>query len=161
MLSYYREINSVLEAWRGKDIFLAKIPKGINSVDRLDWELFARLQFPSYYGFNANALYDCLGDFHWMEKRHVVLIFSDIPALKDWQLAIYVDVLANSVLDWQKRLGDPWYEKLGIHELHVYFPERCRKKVEWLLAEQPEPPKRKEENEPTDPPGKGASGTTK
>ncbi|MFR9164902.1 MAG: barstar family protein [Dysgonomonas sp.] len=36
------------------------------------------MRFPNYFGFNWNALLDCLRDFDWIEEKYIILI-HDCP----------------------------------------------------------------------------------
>lgn len=49
-------------------IFIAHLPK-IESEEQLFNELNFKLKFPPYFGFNWNAIYDCLTDFSWIEQK--------------------------------------------------------------------------------------------
>ena len=59
------------------------------------------LLFPAYFGRNWNALYDCLRDFHWTEKKEVLLVHSDLPQLAEAELKTYLEVLRDAAADWK------------------------------------------------------------
>jgi len=57
-------------------------------------------KFPSYFGHNWDALYDCITNLKWMDKNGAVIIFSDtehfrLAAPDDWQTAnsIFLDAV--------------------------------------------------------------------
>jgi hypothetical protein len=72
------------------------------------------LCFPTYFGENWNALFDCLRDFHWVDKRRIVLVHDDVPDIPADDLRVYLEILRDAVTDW--RAGEP-------HELVVVFDE--------------------------------------
>ncbi len=49
--------------------FIAILPFGINNKNELLDELKKKLMFPEYFGFNWDALSDCLKDFHWIKEK--------------------------------------------------------------------------------------------
>lgn len=109
-----------------KDVFCVRLDPTICKEDMLLEEFFYLLWFPGYFGFNWNALYDCLKDFHWMPFHKVVLIHETIPDLPHEDLKIYIDILRDSVLSWK-----PGEE----HSLEVVFKESHREAIEKILTE--------------------------
>lgn len=69
-----------------------------------DNDLFRQLSdilaFPDYFGDNWNALFDCLRDFSWINKRGVVLVHSEIPVLSEEELMTYFEIIFSAVEDW-------------------------------------------------------------
>lgn len=109
-----------------KDAFVAVLPSAISDKRTLLEELAQVLAFPAYFGFNWDALFDCLRDFNWIEEQLVVLVHSDLPALSESDLKIYVRLLRDSVLDW--RPGEA-------HRFEVAFAQSDGEVVERLLRE--------------------------
>ena len=105
--------------------FVAVVPAGITDADALVNALVDVLRFPAYFGFNWDALYDCLTDFHWLQQHTIVLAHQDAPALEATTLEMYLDVLRAAMLDWQP--GDA-------HALRVVFPANARPELERLLT---------------------------
>jgi hypothetical protein len=85
----------------GQDAFVAVLPCAIATKQALLEALANVLIFPAYFGFNWDALFDCLRDFNWIKNRVVVLIHDELPALPEQELCIYVRLLRDSVLDWR------------------------------------------------------------
>lgn len=108
------------------DAFVVRIQGDISSKDKLLHALYEKLDLPGYFGFNWDALVDCLRDFHWVAKKRIVIAHENIPPLGGQELKIYLEILADSVLDWKP--GDE-------HELEVVFPESTRDRIETLLGE--------------------------
>ncbi|MGO4569804.1 barstar family protein [Rhizobium sp. 2YAF20] len=84
------------------------------------------LTFPAYFGFNWDALFDGLRDFSWINEQLVVLVHTNLPALSESELKIYVRLLRDSVLDW--RPGET-------HRFEVAFAQSDREAVERLLRD--------------------------
>lgn len=82
------------------------------------------LNFPDYFGSNWNAVYDCLRDFHWIEKKGIVLIHNELPAVDELTLETYIQVLVAAIQDWQEDEE---------HYLEVIFPEESRMLVQKYL----------------------------
>lgn len=105
------------------DSLVAEVPQGISDTKQLLDVLYRQLGVPGYFGFNWNALSDCLRDFHWVKQRNVVIIHQDVPALTGADLVTYAEVLDECVRSWK-----PSEE----HRLVVVFPRSCRAKIEQL-----------------------------
>ncbi len=105
---------------------VAVIPQGINDVAELLNALYERLNLPGYFGFNWNALSDCLRDLHWVDSFRLVLFHEDLPGLKKDELKIYLDILNEAVQDWC--IDEE-------HRLIVIFPPTTRERVAAALTE--------------------------
>jgi RNAse (barnase) inhibitor barstar len=93
------------------------IPPGIKDARQLFDLLFRELSLPNYFGFNWNALSDCLKDFHWIKQHDIVIVHQDLPNLEEAYLVNYLGVLVEGVCSWK-----PNEE----HRLIIIFPETCR-----------------------------------
>jgi hypothetical protein len=114
------------EGWTPSgDEYAAEVPVGVRSAEALLQALYDALHLPGYFGFNWNALSDCLRDFHWLQQRAIVLRHRDVPALPAAELRTYLEVLAEAVGSWQ-----PGEE----HSLRVVFPSKVRAEVLRLMA---------------------------
>ena len=87
---------------------------GICNKNELFEQLQEKLLLPDYFGYNWDALYDCLRDFHWIKQKKIALVHDDLPILDESELKTYLDVLMDAVLDWNE------YEE---HSLEVVFSE--------------------------------------
>ena len=66
-INSFDEINS----YERENIFIATLSSNIKNKIELLNELYHKLQFPEYFGFNWDALWDLLCDFSWIkQKRH-------------------------------------------------------------------------------------------
>lgn len=107
------------------EVFYVRIDPAICTSEELLKALYYLLWFPGYFGFNWDALYDCLRDLEWVPQRKVVLVHSALPKLPESELRIYLEVLRDAALSWE---GD------GAHDLEVFFSIDERPGVEILLA---------------------------
>jgi Barstar (barnase inhibitor) len=95
------------------EAFVVLVPAGLTTSEALLQTLYEHARLPGYFGFNWDALSDCLRDLHWIECHAVVLLHADVPKLPLQDLRTYVDVLAECVASWV-----PGEE----HSLKVVFP---------------------------------------
>lgn len=94
---------------------------GINNKKELLKQLSGKLEMPEYFGYNWDALYDCLRDFHWIEQQKIILVHDDLPLLNEHELSTYLQVLLDAIQDWKD--GEE-------HSLEVVFSESVRSVVE-------------------------------
>lgn len=105
---------------RFEDALVGSVPAQISDSMVLLRAVADALSFPAYFGENWNALFDCLRDFHWTDKRSIVLVHEDVPQIPGDELKVYLEVLRDSVADWKP--DEP-------HELVVVFNEKSRDAV--------------------------------
>lgn len=108
------------------DAFVARVPNGVVSASALVEGLFECMGMPGYFGFNWNALSDCLRDMHWMKNHNVVMVHGDVPELSPRELREYLEVLHRCVGSWGPEEG---------HSLTVVFPGGARPHIEKLISE--------------------------
>lgn len=106
------------------EVFYVRVDPEISLSEELLKSLYYLLWFPGYFGFNWDALYDCLRDLGWIPCRKVVLVHETLPDLPEEDLKVYLEILRDSVLDWG---GDQE------HELEVFFRSADRCRVEKIL----------------------------
>ena len=61
--------------------FVAHIPRGLSTKEQLFDALSKELQPPHYFGRNWDALWDCLGEWSWIQEKKVILSHQDVPNL--------------------------------------------------------------------------------
>src|SRR5690348_10822899 len=76
----------------------ADIPSGITEPQQLMNALFDTLQLPGYFGFNWDALSDCLRDFHWLNVPRILIIHHDLPLVLQKDRLNYLEVLERAVM---------------------------------------------------------------
>jgi hypothetical protein len=108
------------------EVFHVRIDPKISSSYELLRSFYYLLWFPGYFGFNWNALSDCLRDLSWIPCQKVVLVHEALPGLPREELRIYLRVLSDAVLDWSND---------DAHELEVIFRASDKMVVEMLLLD--------------------------
>lgn len=123
---YSDPINKVSNATA--DCLVVKIPTGVNSKTQLLQILSKELRFPLYFGWNWDALSDCLRDLHWLENiRRVRIIHEALPFRPGWKKrALYINLLQQTVHSWNAQPGI---------QVEVLFPEAAKREVQDLLAQ--------------------------
>lgn len=109
----------------GLDSFVAVIPSSVSTEGELLSVYAQALRFPDYFGYNWDALEECLRDFHWLENHRIVILHSSFPLeLQEADTRVYLDILDNCVKSWK-----PGEE----HELIVAFPIESQEAVNRFL----------------------------
>jgi len=83
------------------EVFYAHLSPEIYKTEHLLQALYQLLWLPGYFGFNWNALHDCLTDLSWIREKRVVLEHAGLPNIPEADLKIYLETLRDSVLDWK------------------------------------------------------------
>jgi hypothetical protein len=109
------------------EVFYVRIDSNIGVADELIRALYYLLWFPGCFGFNWDALYDCLRDLSWIPYHKVVLVHESLPKLSREDLQVYLEVLRDSAFDW---IGDEG------HELEVVFLSADKEIIQDLLKNQ-------------------------
>jgi RNAse (barnase) inhibitor barstar len=117
---FIEDINSYQPA----KSFLAIIDANVRGKEDLLKELHNKLQLPSYFGFNWDALLDCLRDFHWIQNKGIVLIHTVIPHIEENDLKTYLEILNDAIQDWQTD---------DEHYLEVIFPKSSEDALKALV----------------------------
>src|SRR6187455_2351764 len=91
--------------------------RGIKNKNELFKQLSIKLQLPEYFGFNWDALHECLRDFSWIKNQKIIIVHDDIPKLNENELSTYLEVLFDAVIDWKE--GE-------VKSLEVVFPENIK-----------------------------------
>ena len=105
-------------------VFYVRVDPAIRLTSELLKALYYMLWFPGYFGFNWDALHDCLTDFSWIECHKIVLVHEALPELPRDELKIYLEILRDSVVDWNNN---------DLHDLEVVFSDLNRVDVESIL----------------------------
>jgi RNAse (barnase) inhibitor barstar len=95
----YNESELTLDS---KSLICTLFSEGIRNGNDLHNTIYYVLNFPNYYGFNWDALNDCLSDFHWLNHEKITLVHENLPLLSDHELKIYLEILRDAVLIHKK-----------------------------------------------------------
>jgi hypothetical protein len=105
-------------AFRDAGALVVRIPRTARSKEKVLGVLAQALRFPRYFGWNWDALEECLGDLSWLPPtiERVILVHESLPfSPQGEQLSVYLDVLREAI---RRR------EELGNHPaLKVVFPQ--------------------------------------
>ena len=91
---YYRDINDI----ETKNSFVAKFELTDNFIE----ECYVKLKFPDYFGFNLDALQDCLLDFSWLEESTIIIIIDSVSLSSESNLRDYVSLFCEVEKRWMQ-----------------------------------------------------------
>lgn len=83
------------------EVFYARLRPDIYKTEQLLQALYQLLWLPGYFGFNWDALDDCLTDFSWIREKRIVLEHPRLPNIPEAELKIYLEILRDAVVDWK------------------------------------------------------------
>ena len=77
---------------------VVRIPRGIRSKEKLLAILADKLRFPRYFGYNWDALEECLRDLSWLPPHQAVtIVHEDLPFGEGGEnRATYLDILTKA-----------------------------------------------------------------
>ncbi len=77
-------------------------------------DLFSnKLRFPSYFGHNWDAFWDCIKDLEWLKEKNTAVLIKDCNMIKDEQAY-------NTLIDLL-RDATPYWKKHGVDFVTVIF----------------------------------------
>lgn len=83
------------------DEHIILIDRELRSKEDLLQALAQKARFPSYFGKNWDALYDCLNDLSWIQESKVVLVqASGLDHLSDHDIRTYLSILIETARRW-------------------------------------------------------------
>lgn len=91
------EYISDVTGFRSPNAFVARLGGPLRRKRDLLRALAAGLKFPKYFGYNWDALEECLCDLSWLPAGEtIVLLHEQIPLDDKRHRAIYIDVLRSA-----------------------------------------------------------------
>ena len=103
--------------------YVGLIPLGITHKQDLLKSYAEVFKFPDYFGFNWDALDECLADFDWLNGiKHIVIYHLDLSQIGIKETKTFLNVLNHNA---GAGLGG---------SLTVAFPEQYREEIETILA---------------------------
>jgi hypothetical protein len=117
--------------WRDADALIVHIPSAARGKRKLLGVLADRLKFPRYFGWNWDALEECLRDLSWLENvKQIAVVHESIPlSARGHQLSIYLSVLADAVAFRRQTAQSP--------SLVFVFPAEHRGQIETAMSDSP------------------------
>lgn len=107
---------------------VVRIPPAIRTKRALLAEFAQQLKLPTYFGWNWDALEDCLRDLSWLnDSRPVIILHDSVPLSRGRKnRRIYMRILAETAVFW--RLS-------GQRDFTVVFPITSQQAVQscWPL----------------------------
>lgn len=101
------------------------VPRNIMEKEKLFQLYSLKLNFPSYFGKNWDALYDLLTDLSWIKFKEILIIHEDIPFNNSpIEKAKYIKLLADTGENWKSNES---------HILIIEFPMKYETEVESLI----------------------------
>nr|WP_275941314.1 barstar family protein [Planosporangium flavigriseum] len=82
----------------------------MTDADHAFYEFSDALLFPGYFGWNWDALSDCLRDLNWLPADGYLIVVENAPRLLSSSAEdrhTLFRVLSRAVYDWVSRLGQP------------------------------------------------------
>ncbi|MGC3969698.1 MAG: barstar family protein [Pirellulales bacterium] len=104
-------------AYRNSSAMIIRIPRKARGKEKLLGAIARPLHFPRYFGWNWDALDECLRDLSWLRGvKQIVLVHDGVPfTRREEQLATYLQVLVDVM---SLRRADP----AGL-QIEVVFPK--------------------------------------
>jgi Barstar (barnase inhibitor) len=107
-----------------EDTYVAHIPKGIGKKHALLRTISELLRFPPYFGFNWDALEECLADLSWLGRSSAWLWHEDLPLLESRDETRNYLIVLTSVLEGPSKV-----------QLRIGFPQNTKDQIAILCAE--------------------------
>lgn len=85
-----------------ESIFCLKLRHDIFDKDDLFRAMYYGLWFPAYFGYNWDALFECLCDLSWIKEKTVLIYHDAIPALQNNNIKTYLEILNDVCYEWEK-----------------------------------------------------------
>jgi RNAse (barnase) inhibitor barstar len=97
-------------------------------ADGVFTQFYEALRLPGYFGWNWDALRDCIYDLNWIAATRYLLIFDDAEAIlseSPGERGTLFRILSDAAEYWQGKPEFPEKEKATIRALFLCRPEFC------------------------------------
>lgn len=99
----------------------------VSSEDELFAVLAVALKIPDYFGYNWNALDECLHDLWWINDNDIFFLHDDcLEHVSRESKLIYLGILMNCIRNWRST---------GQKNLEVVFPLDCQAEISEILKD--------------------------
>jgi RNAse (barnase) inhibitor barstar len=89
-------------------------------------QFYEALRLPDYFGWNWDALRDCLSDLHWLSAKHFLVIIDDVHAVlseSPEEREILFRALSDATNFWAGKPELPGQEKVTFQVVLLCPPE--------------------------------------
>lgn len=91
------EYISDVTGFRASNAFVARLGGPLRRKRDLLRAVAANLKFPNYFGYNWDALEECLRDLSWLPvDETIILLHERLPLADERQRTIYIDILRSA-----------------------------------------------------------------
>jgi len=90
----------IKEPEAGPEVFQAAIKDGIVGPEALFEEYDRHFNFP-HFGFNWDALDECLRDLQWISQPQIIITHHTLPELAASDFNVYLEVLCDAIESWR------------------------------------------------------------
>lgn len=99
------EYISDVTGFRAPNAFVARLGGPLRRKRDLLRALAGCLKLPDYFGYNWDALEECLRDLSWLPNdKTIILLHEQSPLADERQRATYIDILRSAQQDQRGRL---------------------------------------------------------
>lgn len=86
-------------AYRNAEALVVRVPLAARGKEKLLGVLSGSLRFPKYFGWNWDALEECLRDLSWLRNvRRVAIVHEGLPlSPREGQLRTYLGILVDAM----------------------------------------------------------------
>ncbi|WP_282795842.1 barstar family protein [Streptomyces sp. CC224B] len=108
-------------------IFVARMQgQDMLDADGVFTQFYEHLRLPDYFGWNWDALNDCLSDLHWITARRYLLIVDDSEYLLSQspdERPILLRILLKSAEHWARKPDFPGQPKSVLRTIFLCRPD--------------------------------------
>lgn len=120
-IKFIKDVN----LYSPNNVFIARLFLYSKSKNEILDEISKKLKFPAYFGYNWDALSDCLRDLSWISEYGVVIIHEDLKSIDDETMYNYIQILIDAVKNWKE--GEE-------HYLEVAFLSEFENQIMQILS---------------------------
>ncbi|MFK0117013.1 barstar family protein [Streptomyces sp. NPDC090994] len=95
----------------------------MGDVDGVFSQFCKTLRLPGYFGWNWNALHDCLSDLNWISATRYLLIMEESEKILNEapeERSTFFRTLLRSAEDWARRPNSAEHAKSTFHVIFLY-----------------------------------------
>jgi RNAse (barnase) inhibitor barstar len=103
---------------------IIKMSETFCNKDDIIHDFSEKLAFPTSFGNNWDALYDCLCDLHWISEEKIIIIYNYVPFLEKNEAKIILSIFYDVLNTWKNA---------GIERITFVFPIKQKNEIENVL----------------------------